>query len=139
MSRPRADTMPVVAGSAEAERIADGNDPVADPRSIRVTEPSVRERLVRFDFENREIRFGVGAYELRLEPGTVIERDGDLGRVLDDVVVGDDIAFSVDDETGTHALKRRRGAVDVIALTLEETSQEILEVVRSGRSRLHRM
>ena len=43
--------------------------------------------------------------------------------------------FGVDDEAGPHPLKRRCGACDVVALTLEETSQEVLEVIGAGRSR----
>ena len=93
--------------AAEAERIADRDHPFAEPQLVGIAELHGLERLLRLHPQQREIDLGVAAEDLRLEARAVVEDDGDLVGVGDDVIVGDHDAGRIDDEAGA----QRRDAV----------------------------
>ena len=89
---------------------------------------------LRLDLEDGDVGLGVAADDLGLEPGVVVQDDRDLVGVLDDVVVGDDVAVVVDEE----ARPQRGGAPPRLLLllarlvALHELLEELLER-RTGR------
>jgi hypothetical protein len=90
---------------AEAERIADGNDEIADFRAIGIGDRQVDE-VTGLDLQHRDVGAGVGADDFRLERAVVEQLHGDVGGVLDDVRVGDDVAvLCVDDHARAGALE----------------------------------
>ena len=94
--------------AAQAKRIADRQDPVADAGLTRVTEIDRRQRLVGFHLKQRDIAAFVTADNLGLQHGVVLQRDGDLVGAFDHVVVGDDIACRIDDKARAQALRPPR-------------------------------
>ena len=120
-------------GAAEAERVADGDNPVADADLV-LGELDVGELAVRVvDLEQREVGLLVDADDLGLVLGVVVEDDGDRLALVDDVVVGDDVAVLGDDEARAEA--GRIGAlpaelaialVVVLALAVAELLEEAL-------------
>ena len=109
----------------------------------RVAELDRLERLVGLDPQQREIGLLVAADDLGLQPGAVIEDDGDLVGVGDHVIVGHDDAGRIDDEAGAERVDPARRCVRdlAVALTaaavLEEIVEELLER-RAGRQLRHR-
>ena len=87
----------------QAERIADGHHPVAHPKLAVVAEFDGGKRLVAFHLDERHIGGGVSADQLGIELAAIRQLHGNLGTVIDDVVVGDDVARLVDDEAGSDA------------------------------------
>ena len=86
--------------AAEAERVADGHDPIADFDAGGRAELHVGERLLRRDLQQREIGLRIPADDLLdLQLRAVVEVDVDFLGAFDDVIVGDDQAFlAVDHE-----------------------------------------
>ena len=80
-------------GARVAERIAERDHGVADADAVGVPE---RERLERTrfgaDLQHRDIRRRIGPDDSRTKAVVVREADPDRGRVMDDVVVGQDVA-----------------------------------------------
>ena len=92
-------------GAVVAERVADRDHRVADADGVGVAERQRRQRpRVRVDLQHRDVGRGVGADDLRLHALVVREADVDRARVLDDVVVRDDVAGLVDHEAGAERL-----------------------------------
>src|SRR5262249_39668744 len=92
--------------AGQRERIADGDDVVTHLRLVRVAE---RNRLQSggIDLEHREIGRRVAPEYVRVEhPAADGEGDLDVLGPGDDMVVGDDDAVRVDDETGARTLLR---------------------------------
>jgi hypothetical protein len=87
--------------AAEAERVANGDDPLAQPQFFRIPEFHRLERLVGLDPEQRHIGLLISADDLGLQSRAVIEDHGDLVGLGDDVIVGDDDTGRIDDEAGT--------------------------------------
>ena len=85
---------------AEAEGISDRHDPVADLSRVAVAPGEIGKLAVAFDFEQGDVGQGVAADKLGGMSAIVLKNDGDRPRLLDDVIVGDDIAGRVDDEAG---------------------------------------
>ncbi len=112
-------------GVREAERIADRDDVVADAQLARIAERHLDQRFV-LHLQHREVGAFVRADDLRAQAAVVRERDRDLVRVLDDVVVGEDEALlRVDD----HARARRldlAAAVLALSAEVEEAAQELV-------------
>src|SRR5690606_22541138 len=102
-------------GAAEAEGIAHRDDPVADPRLGRFLEGDERE-VRAFNLDDREVRAFIAPDDAGLQLAFVREPDRDLGGVLDDVVVGDDVAVGRNEEARTRAQRGR--ALAVVALRL---------------------
>ena len=92
MSRLRAETMPAVTVPPRLNGL-----PIAITHSpsrtlVGVAELHRLQRLGRLHLQHREIGLRVAADHLGLQPRAVVEDDGDLVGVGDDVVVGDDDA-----------------------------------------------
>ena len=104
-ARPLALTMPRGDREGEpfAERIADGQHPLADAGVVAVAERHRRQRLG-VDLEDRDVGVGIGADDLGLELPPVEQPDRDLLGALDHVVVGQDVAVGRDDEARAAAL-----------------------------------
>jgi hypothetical protein len=106
--------------AAEAEGIADGDHPVADA-DLLLGELHVSELAVRVvDLEEGEVGLVVDADDLRGVFGAVIHDDGHRLALVDDVVIGDDIAVAGDDETGAEAGARTRLGPRIAVLELAE-------------------
>ena len=93
----------------EAERIADGHHPVAGLHLFRVAEAGFRQRAAGLfgQLDQGAVGQRVAADHLRVELGAVVftkNLHGDLGGVLDDMVVRQDEAGLVDDEAGAGAV-----------------------------------
>src|SRR5438105_9493914 len=86
--------------AAETERVADGNDPIANLRRVAVAKADIGQRLVGLDLQHGDVSARVAADDLRRVLAVVLQCDGDLGGFADDMVVGDDESRRVDDETG---------------------------------------
>ena len=86
--------------AAEAERIADRDHPFAEPQLVGIAELHRDQRLVRLEFQHRQIGLLVDADQLGLELAAVVHDDVDLVGIRDDVIVGHDDARGVDDEAG---------------------------------------
>ena len=98
--------IPDVTVCCEAERIADGDDEVARPRPSRNRRARSGRALSDLHLEHRDIGGLVAADDFGLQVAAVLQGDGDLARVLDDVGVGDDVAvLRVEDHAGAGALK----------------------------------
>ena len=80
-----------------AERVADGDGPVADAQPVGVAQRQ-HGQVVAVDLEHGDVGLGIGAHHLGLEGALVVEGDGDGLGVGDHVVVGQDVAVAVDDE-----------------------------------------
>ncbi len=88
-------------GLADAEGVADGKHEVADHEFVRIGEVDGRELLPAvLDAQHGEIGAAVLQHDLGLELALVGERNLDLVGALDDVVVGDDEAGSIDHHAG---------------------------------------
>src|SRR5262249_33250026 len=104
--------------AAEAERVADGDNPFAQPQLVRIAEAHRLERLVRLDPQQGEVGLLIPADDLGLEPRAVVENDGDLVGFRDDVIVGDDDAGRIDDEAGAERIDAARAALAGLRIAL---------------------
>ena len=97
-------------GLADAERIADGENEIADLELLGIAELDRRQRGGALQAEHGKVGALVAQHDLGLELAPVGERHLHLGHVLDDVVVRDDEPGGVDDhpraEGALHALAR---------------------------------
>ena len=107
MSRPRPETMPAVTVPPSPKGVADRDHPVADPGAVRIPELDHRQRLAGVDLEERQIGPRIDARDPCFELAPVLKRDRHRLRCLHHVVAGDDEPRSVDDESGTDALRPR--------------------------------
>ena len=101
-------TMPLGEGAGESEGIADRVNFLADLQIGRIAE-SHRLQVGSFDLDDGQVMRLVGADDGGLIFLAVVERDFDLARIGDDVIVGEDVSFFVDDEAGALAFLRDRG------------------------------
>ena len=98
-------------GVRQAERVADGHDPVARLHLRRVAELGLRQRVVGLfgQLDQRAVGQRVASHHARAIPDVVflaVQRDLDLVGALDHVVVGEDEAFLGDDEAGAGGHRR---------------------------------
>src|SRR5947209_8109347 len=70
----------------------------------------------RLDLEQGEVGVVAAGNDEGVERGAVTEADADDVDVLDDVVVGDDVAARVDEDAGAHAVDAalRRGHAELL-------------------------
>ena len=121
-------------GAAEAEGIADGNDPVTD-LDILLGERDVGKLLaIRvLDLEQREIRLGILADQVGLALAAVVERQFDSRGVVHDMIVGHDKAVFGDNEAGAlGAAKRALSARATEGLGRARLTEELLEELVEG-------
>ncbi len=90
--------------AAETERIADGDDPFAEPQLAGIAELHRLQRLVGVYAQERKVGLGVLADQIGLELGAVVEDDIDLVGVGDHVIIGDHEPGRIDDETGAERI-----------------------------------
>jgi hypothetical protein len=132
--------MPAVTVSPRPNGIADRHHAVADARLVAVAELDGLQRLVALDLQHSDVDFGVLAEHLGLQLAAVGEDHHHVVGVADHVVVGDDDAAGVDDETGAErgALARpRRSAAH--AVVLEELFEHVVERRALGQIRRRRL
>ena len=117
---------------AEAERVADGNHPVTHPLLVGIAPLHRRQRLLvgRLDLEQGDVDAAVGADQLGLELGVILEDDGDVLSALDHVVVGDDVAIAIDHET-----RSERRTAPLLLLLATTAVEELLEELLERRAR----
>ena len=118
--------------AAEAERIADRQHPIADARGL-LRELQNRQRLLRLDLQECKIGARVGADDLGVNLLLVIEAHLHLGGAVDDVVVGDDVAVSRNDEAGAGRLTRP--LLHRVALAIRHVFEELVQRVIVGETR----
>ena len=123
-------------GFAEAERIADRDDPIADAR-LMLGEFHVREGLVGVDLDEGNVGLRVGADDLGLVFGAIVGGDLHGLGVFDDVVIGHRVAVGRNEEARAFA------GDDLLALRHHAVRHageaELLEEFfhrRSGRERV---
>ena len=90
----------------DAERVADGDDGLADDGLVGVAEVGRRQIAV-IDLDDSEVRQRIGADELARQAAAVGERDDELVCTVDDVVVRHDVALAtvvLEDDAGADAL-----------------------------------
>ena len=84
---------------AEAERVAHGENPVADPGFSRVLE--IDERIaMALDLDDGEIGAFIAPDHDALELLAILQNDLDVVGIFDNVVVSDDVAVSRNEEAG---------------------------------------
>ncbi len=97
-------------GTRQAERIADGQHAIAHTCLVAVAERYDWEGRLAFDLDHPEIGTAVASYDLGWEHRAILQRDRYLVSILDDVVVGHDIAVRRDDESRARACILRGGS-----------------------------
>ena len=100
--------------------IADREHDVAD---LHVVERAERDRgqVLAVGLEHREVGLGIGAAHVAVQPAAVGEHELDVVGALDDVIVGEHVAFAADDHARAEA---RRAARFVVLQAREEAAQE---------------
>ncbi len=105
----------------QSEGTSDGHHPVAHLQIIRISQfEGLKVRIPR-DLDEGKIGLGIPAYDLPIELFSVGQLDLDLVRILDHMVVGQDISFLAHDESGAHSLLFPLGLVAL------ERSEEVPE------------
>src|SRR5690625_3119491 len=102
--------------AAETEGIAHGHNPVTNPHLIGIAPVNRRQLFIRLDLQQGNVRLGIGADQRCGQIPSVRKAHTNVVRLVDDVIVGDDVAFRVDDEAGTHALARAVGRRHLLPL-----------------------
>src|SRR5262249_39337977 len=113
--------------AAETERVADGDDPLAQPEFVRVPEFYRLERLVRFNLKQRHIGLLIPANDLGLQSRAIIEDHGDLVSLGDDVIVGDNDAGRIDDKAGSQRIDTARTALPILRIALAAPIEKVPE------------
>ena len=113
---------------SHAERVADGQHEITHLERIGVGECQRRQLLVgNLDLQDGKVGAFVGQQHLRLELTLVGKCHLDVGRVGDDMVVGDDQAIGINDHAGAQrtgdALTR---AAEASALAEEAAKERVL-------------
>ena len=80
----------------QTEWVADRDDRLADHQVGRCRRRNPRELAIGFDLENRDVVVRVCADHLRLVLAAIGQADDDPAGAADDVFVGEDVAFRVD-------------------------------------------
>ena len=89
-------------GPAQSEGIADGNDPVADLSLVGIAEGDVRHRLDQLGLQQRQVCLRIATDDIGIVAAAIVQNDLDLVGIADDVVIGDDMAFGIDEKARTH-------------------------------------
>ena len=125
--------------AAQAERIADRDDPFAQPQLVGIAKLHRLERLAVMHAKQSEIALRILADEVRLQLGAVIENNADLVGVGDDVIVGHHEAGRINDESGSQRVDPARRLIGIItapatlaAAILEKLIEELFHR-RTGR------
>lgn len=84
--------------SGKAEGVADGENAIADARLVAVAKLHGRERGLALDLNDTEIGPAVATDDLGGENRAVLKGDRDLVGILDDMIIGHDVAIGRDDK-----------------------------------------
>ncbi len=102
----------------EAEGIADGHDPLADAHAVRVAKGGKRQRRATdVDLDERDVGALIAADHARRQLALVVQPHANVRGVLDDVVVGKDVAAGVYEDAGA-LLARVAAAAAVLPLVI---------------------
>jgi hypothetical protein len=125
-------------GLRQRERAADGEHPVTNLRAVGVAELDGGQGLGCVDFDDGDVGLGVYADDVRRTAVLVLvvgiggELDVDLVGLIDDVVVGDDVATRIDDEARAEGLALAAALGAVISarpsLAAEVAVEKVLQV-----------
>ena len=107
-------------GEVEAQRVADGQHPLANARAV-VGAKRHGGQVLAIDLDHRDVGRRVASHHGALEGAMVGEGDGEPVRPFDHVVVGEDVAVGRDDEARAARLLR------LLLLPLVVLVEEILE------------
>ena len=102
---------------AEAIRIAKGEYGLSRAKLGGVA-PRYGREVGAFDLDDGQVRQRIGTDNLRRQDATIVQRNAYLGRALNNVVVGDNVAIRRDDDASANAV------FDPRLLTLPERSLE---------------
>ena len=127
-------------GAIETEGVADRDGPLPHPEPVRVAQVGHRQRAGRvLDLDHREIRASVAPHQRGLELAIVGEAHLDLGRVLDHVVVGQDVATRIHEDArarGPALFTRRPPAEEALEeLGAEELAEAFFHLGRRAALR----
>ena len=86
-------------GATKTKRIAHRNHPVTDAHFFAVTKFNGFQRLFRLHAQHSHIHLGVCAHKLGLELGAIGQNNCDVISIGNHMIVGDDNARSINDET----------------------------------------
>ena len=106
----------------QRERTADRKHPVPDFHRLRITELGYRKVSSGLDFNNGKVRVFVAADDFRRELRFIFQTDGNLGCLLDDVMIRQNEAGFVHDETGSET------SDFLVAVRQVGTAKEIEEI-----------
>ena len=85
----------------DAEGIADSNDDIANLERVRIAELEIAQGFpLDIDLEHRQIGAFIGQHDPRGELAPVRQRYGNFVAVLDDMLIGDDVAVGRHDHAG---------------------------------------
>ena len=90
---------------AQAERVPDGEDPVANLELVGVPESRDRQRLVGLDLQHREVGFWISPHDAGIVLALVGQGDGHLFGAVHHMVVGHHIAIVADDDSRPSPLR----------------------------------
>ena len=110
------------------EGIANGQHPLADLEIARAAEGD-RVEPARLDPDHRDVALRIGSLDLGGHHLSVGKDHLDLRAVLDDVVVGQDVAMIVDDHTGAETSLDVLFAARLAPAAVRPGPKEILERV----------
>ncbi len=114
--------------SLQSERTANGQDPIANLHTVGVTELRRRKILVGFNLDHCQVGVFINADNFRgvLRLVAAAQLHLDLGGLLDDVIVGENVAALVDNHAGAEAALRLRRPV---LAAVEEAVEKVLHRV----------
>ena len=92
--------------SLEGQRVAHGDDPIANARIVGVAPLDYGKGVLRLYLEDGDVGDYIAANYLSVVSLAVGQMDADAYYVLNDVIVGDDVAIGADDYAGARALVR---------------------------------
>ena len=124
--------------AAKAERIADGHNPVTDPGRL-AAEIDIGKLAVGLDLQYRQIGPFIRTHQCRgFKFVTIIQHNGELRSVLNDMMVGDDVAVVANEKAGplrmaiaVRPVRTRVGAG--LAGKIVEEFPEIERALENGR------
>ena len=118
-----------------AERVADGENRIADAKGIGIAQ-SDRLKTFGLNFKNRDIVALIIADDFGIVGFVVIGGNGDLLGICYDVVVGENVTVRGDDETGAGSLESVTVAVTAGGLTADGDTDGGVDIllINFGRS-----
>ena len=122
---------------AQAERVADGEHEITHPDALGITDRHVGQPF-RIDLDDCDVGRSIRADDLCIEDFPVHRRDLDLVGLVNDVVVGQDIAvLGVDDDARTGARDLALPAARDVRQAEKAPERFVAEVPASADSLAH--